>query len=1267
MSLSSIAFALFIFSSLTAVSSILRVVNIAEENELEQFLCRNNNPLEQDTHVVLSTSVTHYISSNASLCVINTTYSLTLTTDSSSLAVIQCHQTNNLSHWPTTGFVFIRVHSLTLQKFNITGCGAFLKNSAIIDIINFTDSSVYFTQYQSAVLLFLHINNLLIEKITISTYYGFAVLAINPVNATLNQVYINGSQSYKFYFSLGRGILLLFTDDVITIKFSQHAVTVNETEIFGNLESTSVIDCFTNLLYIPEDCKHLPLVNAAGLTVLYAQKSFTSNVTILNAKLSGNYGSIAGAMLVLHYGTNKGRTVIYNSNFVGGNAITSNAIGKKGCDEYGASLALVMINIQQSSHALIVEKSAFKNQKSGLLQAPCAGAVFIGLINPTSSTNITVTFNNSKFTQNNISTTGACLYSETYYFNENQYRALNIVMHNITANKNTQTEFFGKSSRSGIFTVVNAATLVIGGVSNFHDNYGSVFNVINTKIKLSGSLTFTGNGAKSGAAFNIIGYSHFHLDEGLCASFINNAAQTIGGAIYAYDDNSNQCIFKAHEVTTMTFINNTAGQSGSSIYSNNMYECVEYGKARTQNQSMVFYNSTFSFVSFSLLNHISTPSFRLHYCKNISPFLSESDRQHMPHYFKPIYPGQKIVIPLYAKDLYTNKTVYAMVSLAIAQQGRRGGKSSWQVMTDDVNHVLYESQSYSLIHATLLKRHDIPNPTDAVLAVSSNSIDSSTFSIKLRLSDCPLGFELNTSSGSCVCAQFLINIGIGSGDCQISSKANNAMSTIQRPHMEWLGLMNVSRRIKSLSAISAARTCYVFCKQAMKKNVFVVSNTNVAIADYHSPSKSISLCLDNREGPLCSQCSPGYSVVFGSNECKQCSNWWLLILIVHAVTGPLFIYVLYALRLTLTAGTLNGIIFCLQMLQVIDLPLSRYDEMSILTRSFLYIVLYYPHCFFNGMTEIWKSFFAIIYPLYLIIILLFIIVLSRFSVRISNRISSSSIQVLVTVVHLSFSRLLTSVLDVFTPIDIYTNTSDVLHVWFRDAALEYCTGRHLALMIITLVIVGPILGVYMTVLLAGRPLMRINYRIREYLRPVYEAIHAPYKQNKEFFFVFRLLIILMIYSLYITLRGGDIYKGYAIVSPILTTYTALEGLCRPFKRMSLNIFNFILVSSISLFYGTFWYFEHFNSAHSNREEGIVIILTILYSFLTICLIGVIILHLLWVTGLLDKLKKKRWTHLYIWSKQNEENTPRVDMSGSFFEPYDRVREPLLSSYHNQYN
>ena len=208
MSLSQIAFVHFILLSLTVVASIPHAVNITEENELEQFLCSSKNQLEQDTRLELSNSITHYISSNVSLCVIKTTYSLTLTTDSSLPAVIQCNQTSNLSYWPTTGLVFTNTHSLFLQSLIIIGCGGFLKNSTIVNIINSTDSPVYFTQHQSAVLLFLHINTLMIEDVQITDYYGFAVLAINPVNTTFNQVCINGSQQSNIHFSLGSGILL---------------------------------------------------------------------------------------------------------------------------------------------------------------------------------------------------------------------------------------------------------------------------------------------------------------------------------------------------------------------------------------------------------------------------------------------------------------------------------------------------------------------------------------------------------------------------------------------------------------------------------------------------------------------------------------------------------------------------------------------------------------------------------------------------------------------------------------------------------------------------------------------------------------------------------------------------------------------------------------------------------------------------------------------------------------------------------------------------
>ncbi|XP_019848945.1 PREDICTED: uncharacterized protein LOC109580349 [Amphimedon queenslandica] len=198
----------------------LQDIDVTEDNELEQFLCYNNPPVVRDTLVVLSTNITHYISGNVSFCMINTTYSLNITSNSSGPATINCNQPGNHLHWQTTGFSFIYVHSLTLQRLVFRGCGSFLKNSTIIDVINSTEYPFHFTQYQSAVLLFPYINILLIENVTITYYYGFAILAINPVNATMNSLTISVSRKFVNHIIsentyIGTGALLYFTQDYI--------------------------------------------------------------------------------------------------------------------------------------------------------------------------------------------------------------------------------------------------------------------------------------------------------------------------------------------------------------------------------------------------------------------------------------------------------------------------------------------------------------------------------------------------------------------------------------------------------------------------------------------------------------------------------------------------------------------------------------------------------------------------------------------------------------------------------------------------------------------------------------------------------------------------------------------------------------------------------------------------------------------------------------------------------------------------------------------
>lgn len=69
-------------------------------------------------------------------------------------------------------------------------------------------------------------------------------------------------------------------------------------------------------------------------------------------------------------------------------------------------------------------------------------------------------------------------------------------------------------------------------------------------------------------------------------------------------------------------------------------------------------------------------------------------------------------------------------------------------------------------------------------------------------------------------------------------------------------------------------------------------------------------CDYNRSGILYSGCNEGLSHMLGSSLCKQCSNFWLSALIPGVlIAGILIIILLMLLNLTVSSGTLNGLIF----------------------------------------------------------------------------------------------------------------------------------------------------------------------------------------------------------------------------------------------------------------------------------------------------------------------------------------------------------------------
>ena len=122
------------------------IFNITKDYELEEFLC-SGTQLLNDTTVKLSTNISHIIH-NVSFCIINTTYSLSITSNSSQQAVIQC---NDSIIQPTSGIAFLNIRNLTLQRLVLRGCGGYLKGLDVMNLINSTDSpNIFAKSFSSA-------------------------------------------------------------------------------------------------------------------------------------------------------------------------------------------------------------------------------------------------------------------------------------------------------------------------------------------------------------------------------------------------------------------------------------------------------------------------------------------------------------------------------------------------------------------------------------------------------------------------------------------------------------------------------------------------------------------------------------------------------------------------------------------------------------------------------------------------------------------------------------------------------------------------------------------------------------------------------------------------------------------------------------------------------------------------------------------------------------------------------------------------------------
>ena len=1285
----------FLFHLLLLCSKCNKVINITLQNHLLQlYLCHHYNYTGDTTLLLLDT--VYNINGNGSLCTINTNYSLTIQ-GNQSMATIKCNSSiSDNTTYPTIGFAFTGSSNLTLQRVKFTGCGGNLAtlDKEQLENINSTSSLVYFTQYHAAVLVFIEISHLVMRDVSISQYYGFAVVAINLPNGTLDSVNVNVSQGiinierteiYKIGYSVGCGVLLLYKNSSKTSSIvNQYKVLITSSSFTHNYEYIIYhkFTCVTNFYNsFKRKIQINPVVNAAGLTILFTQNDNIAQVNISKCTFKDNIGSIAGAMLVLHLNTTKhSQTVIYNET-----VFRSNANARK-C--HGSSILLIMyfnkctsLNPNSSMYQLLqVINVTFESSVKNIFFDKQQGAVYMSMIN-VKKLPILLKFSNVTFTKSTASTSGSCVLATSYPSTGNNIEILmeSVKAHNndLSQNNSGKCENSGNTfSQASLFQLLNINFTKINGSaespSNFFYNFGTVIEASRSDITLEGHIVFHNNTGINGAAIMLIRDSVIYLTKGLQANFTNNKALSSGGAIYALGNIFSQtyCSFQvsynhSFDNITMLLKGNKATITGNSIYTPNLYNCYIGEEWVNNSKAIEIYNEIFP----NGINEISTIPVNLTICDL---------KNHTCKITHEVYPGETFNISMAAVDAAGNHTYSIVTITAVNNTGTRFTHINWWLSEREKTQVIRETDTCTLINVTIhtndcstLDKHD-----GALLFTVAELRDSTVLDIKLK--SCPPGFQLDNKTGSCICSPILspklLGIDGYTPNCSINTKTFNRPTTTS-----WVG----SVKHNKTSVFKLSLYCpYGYCNSDLNLSVFYYRKDGTFEIMSKDFSTNSSLCDNNREGILCSNCSTvngiKYSVVFGSAECRHCSNWWLWTLVFYAVAGPLLIYVLYVLRLTLATGTINGIIFYAQVVStgLLDI-LSNKDtqcswgtnfgmKVSLFFLSTLNVNLGFPLCFYNGMSELQKAGFSLLFPLYLLIIVVVLIFLSSFSIRISNRIAHSSVQVLVTVVHLSFTKLLLTIGDIFTPVQLYSSTmKHDTKVWFNDGYVKYGKDQHLVLMIVTSVIVGIFIIPYMLIILTGRLLMKFN-KIREYLRPIYEAIHAPYKYNKQYWFAARQLLLIFVCILYARYRGNSFFLVFSILLPVYFVFVIAQAYVRPFKSKILNILDLSVMTNFGILLCTNWYFLM-------RDYLCIIgVFSTIFVHVLMCTFSLVVFyHIVLVTGqqtrfmgfisVVQYLLKKMTQCLNNSQPVSNRSHYREEFDSSFFDDsYSEYREPLIS-------
>ena len=699
--------------------------------------------------------------------------------------------------------------------------------------------------------------------------------------------------------------------------------------------------------------------------------------------------------------------------------------------------------------------------------------------------------------------------------------------------------------------------------------------------------SFINNAAFRGGAMYLDQQSSIFIHRPACMLFKNNTATEYGGAIYVIDiagtntcpplldlPSRNECFVHviSNELSgkiNLTFQGNTARKSGSILYGGMLNKC---NYSHSEEYTLHLFNT--SIKDKTTTNEVAAISSdpKLCFCTGGGSYKCKKE-EHVS-----AFPGQKVNVLVIAVD-QTGTPIPTAIHADLISDEKHNSKVCEAFLQE--REGLCTNRSYTITS---------PNTTNKLLLYPTTVSGNPTPAIlHITFQSCPVGFEQSNFTNKCICDR---RLQMFTNTCNIDSQ-----TLLRTGEMSFW--VNASYDNDTLEGYITHPQCPLnYCTKERK-------HINLNNPDEH--------CNSNRSGLLCGSCKEGFSLILGSSQCKKCSNNYLALLIPFSLAGVALVVLLFILNLTVTAGTLHGLIFYANIVTAnyhIFFPPNSNLTVRIFI-AWLNLDLGIETCFYDGMDAYSKLWLGFVFPLYIWGIVGVLIYLSKHSRRMAQLLGTNPVAVLDTLFLLSYTKVLRTVITSLSLTTLHYPNHDSV-VWLYDPSIS--TLKLIPFILVAMVFSIFLLLPYTLLLLLGQWLWterdcclsscwnkhpKLGLRLKIILDPY----HAPYKSECHYwtglFLLFRCILFLV--SAFNISGDKNSANLLAILTVVIVSLVVFGLSGRVYKSWCLNALELSFLLNLSIFTAA-----TYHVSLAKGDQAVISYISVGVAFLTF--VGIVTYH-----------------------------------------------------------